>query len=112
MKQIGHLVGSISVIASLLVGDHVWAQDAGRPGLGLVLARQICSECHAIDKTQAGSPNAAAPRFETIANIPGMTGTALSATLQSPHRTMPNVMLDANELSNIVACILSLRREN
>jgi hypothetical protein len=32
--------------------------------------------------------------------------------LQSPHRSMPNVTLDANQLGSIVAYILSLRRTN
>jgi len=41
-----------------------------------------------------------------------MTGMALSAALQSPHRSMPNVMLDANQLGSIVAYVLNLRREN
>jgi len=44
--------------------------------------------------------------------VPGMTGMALSATLQSPHRSMPNVMLDSNQLGSLVAYILSLRRAN
>ena len=35
-----------------------------------------------------------------------------AVALQSPHRAMPNVMLDANQLSNIVAYILSLRQPN
>jgi hypothetical protein len=30
--------------------------------------------------------------------------------LQTPHRTMPNVMLDQDELNDIVAHILSLRQ--
>jgi hypothetical protein len=37
---------------------------------------------------------------------------ALSAALQSPHRSMPNVMLDANQLGSIIAYILTLRRGN
>jgi mono/diheme cytochrome c family protein len=80
---------------------------------GLALARQLCSECHDVERSaQPRSPNSAAPPFVTIANVRGMTGMALSAALQSPHRTMPNVMLDANQLGNIVAYILSLRRAN
>lgn len=112
MKWIGRLIGSISVIVSSLAGSQAWAQDGGNPGAGLLLARQICSECHAIEKAQARSPNTAAPRFETIANIPGMTAMALSAALQTSHQTMPNVMLKANELSDITAYILSLQRAN
>jgi len=102
-------------LMGLLVSFHAggaWAQEVGHAGAGLALARKICSECHAIERTQTLSPNAAAPRFETIANVPGMTGTALSAALLTPHPTMPNVMLDATELSDIVAYFLSLKRMN
>jgi mono/diheme cytochrome c family protein len=109
MKHIARLICLTAIAASLPVNPG-WAQDAAAQGH--VLARQLCSECHAVEKTQAQSPNAAAPRFETIANVPGMTAIALSAALQSPHRTMPNVMLDANQLSSIVAYILSLRQAN
>ena len=87
------------------------AQDA--PAAGLAVARQLCSECHDVERSlQPRSPNTAAPAFVTVANVPGMTGMALSAALQSSHRSMPNVMLDANQLSSIVAYVLSLRRAN
>jgi len=102
----------LSVVVSSFVASQTWAQDAASSAAGLALARQICSECHAIERTQARSPNPAAPRFETIASVPGMTATALSAALQTPHQTMPNVMLNANELRDIVAYILSLKQAN
>ena len=76
------------------------------------MARQICSECHTVDRSQAPSPNPASPRFETIANVPGMTAAALTVALQTSHRTMPNVMLNPEELRNVIAYILSLRRAN
>jgi mono/diheme cytochrome c family protein len=82
------------------------------PAAGVAIARQLCSECHAVERTQPRSPNPASPTFETIANVPGMTSIALSAALLSPHRTMPNVVLDANQRSSIVAYVLSLRRAN
>ena len=81
-----------------------------QPRQGLVLAQQICSQCHAVEAGSPGSPNPAAPRFEDIANIPGMTATAISATLHTSHRTMPNVMLDSDQISNITAYLLSLKR--
>ena len=110
MRHIARLVWSTALIATTFAGGKSWAQDTA--SAGLTLARQLCSECHAVERTQPRSPNAAAPPFETIANVPGMTGMALSAALQSPHRSMPNVMLDANQLGSIVAYILSLRRAN
>lgn len=110
MRQIARRIGSTAVMATLLAGSQAWAQDASIAGL--TLARQLCSECHAVERGQPRSPHPAAPPFETIANVPGMTAIALSAALQTPHRTMPNVMLDANQLSSMVAYILSLRRAN
>jgi mono/diheme cytochrome c family protein len=111
MKPIARLIGSVAIMASALAGPSAMAQDA--PNAGLAIARQLCSECHDVERTpQPRSPNPAAPPFVTIASVPGMTGMALSAALQSPHRSMPNVMLDANQLSGIVAYILSLRRTN
>jgi mono/diheme cytochrome c family protein len=112
MKWTGRLIGSISVIVSSLLGGEGWAQDASRSEAGLTLARQICSECHAVERKSVPSPNSAAPRFETIANVSGMTAIALSVALQRSHKTMPNIILNADELRDIVSYILSLQRAN
>ena len=88
---------------------HSLEPDAQR---GLTFVTANCIECHAVDKSRAASPNLAAPHFETIANVPGMTAIALSVALQRSHRTMPNINLDADELRDIVSYILSLRRAN
>src|SRR5262245_29713475 len=67
------------------------AQEIGQPSRGLVLAQRLCAECHAVQKEYSRSPNANAPRFQAIASIPGMTATALSAALNTSHRSMPNI---------------------
>jgi mono/diheme cytochrome c family protein len=110
MTHTARLIGSIAIVGTLLTGAPACAQETANAGL--VLARQLCSECHAVERAPARSPNPASPPFATIANVPGMTGMALSAALQSPHRSMPNVMLDSSQLGSIVAYILSLRRAN
>jgi mono/diheme cytochrome c family protein len=110
MTHIARLIGSIAIVGTLFTGAPVCAQETANAGL--VLARQLCSECHAVERAAARSPNPASPPFEAIANVPGMTGMALSAALQSPHRSMPNVMLDSSQLGGIVAHVLSLRRAN
>ena len=110
MRHIARLTGSIA-IAVTAFGSSAMAQDT--PAAGLAVARQLCSECHDVERSpQPRSPNTAAPPFVTIANVPGMTGMALTAALQSSHRSMPNVILDANQLGGIVAYVLSLRRTN
>jgi mono/diheme cytochrome c family protein len=85
------------------------AQNVGSPQAGLTFALTICAECHAVESKAASSPSAAAPTFQRIANVPGNTETALYVALQTSHRTMPNLRLEANELRDVVAYILSLR---
>jgi mono/diheme cytochrome c family protein len=85
------------------------AQDTGRPGQGREVAQRICAQCHAIEREQVSSPNQAAPPFAFIAAVPGMTGIALNVALTTSHRTMPNIMLEADERADVIAYILSLK---
>ena len=85
------------------------AQEIGSATQGLALAQQVCTRCHAVQKGENQSPNDGAPAFQTIASVPGMTATALSAALHTSHQTMPNLVLDPDELADIVAYILSLK---
>jgi mono/diheme cytochrome c family protein len=87
------------------------AQNQGRPESGLALARANCAECHAVVPKELGSPSAGAPSFHKIANVPGMTETALYVALQTSHRTMPNLRLEPDEMRDVVAYILSLKTE-
>ena len=97
----------ICLAAMLLLSQAVAAEDA-QVRAGRVIAETNCAECHDVRSGQRTS--SAAPSFEAIANVPGMTPLALQAALQTSHRTMPNVMLDAEELRAIVSYILALRR--
>jgi cytochrome c len=110
MARLLFLASSIALLAPLLANGQARAQPTDQPRQGLVLARQICAQCHAVEPGSLGSPNPAAPRFEDIANIPGMTAAAISATLHTSHRTMPNVMLDSDQTGAIIAYLLSLKR--
>jgi len=104
------VVSSAALMAALLATSQVQAQQMDRPKRGHILAKQVCAQCHAVEERSVNSPNAAAPRFEDIANTPGMTAMAISAALHTSHATMPNVMLDSDELNDIVAYILSLKQ--
>jgi mono/diheme cytochrome c family protein len=84
-------------------------QEIGSRVRGLEVARQLCAECHAIEDNDARSPNPDAPTFPAIAGVPGMTALALRATLNTSHRSMPNILLPAEEQSNLIAYILSLK---
>ena len=43
---------------------------------------------------------------------PGLTGAALTAMLQSSHRTMPNIVIKGGDIADIVAYILSLKEND
>jgi hypothetical protein len=43
--------------------NQVHVQEIGDPQNGLALARQVCSECHAIGRALARSPNSRSPTF-------------------------------------------------
>ena len=98
-----------AVTALAMPTGHGEAQEIGQPSRGLILAQRLCAECHAVQKEYLRSPNANAPRFQAIASIPGMTATALSAALNTSHRSMPNIMLAADEQADLIAYILSLK---
>ena len=87
------------------------AQEAsGNSGAGRVYASEVCSPCHTVTAEQAAQRMIAiAPDFQTIANTPGMTATALRAFLQTPHPKMPNLILTPEQSADVIAFLLSLR---
>src|SRR4051812_22848105 len=85
--MIPRLIPSAVAVSICLAPQGTSAQDVGDAVQGLTLARQVCAECHAVDKQQVRSPNPASPRFEGIANVPGMTSIALTAALLTSHRS-------------------------
>jgi mono/diheme cytochrome c family protein len=101
----GVVVGAVLSVGSATLS----AQTTGDPQQGLALAREDCAACHAVERRQRSSPNPQAPPFDAIANTRGMTGMALSAFLQTPHATMPNLILEVGEIADVAAYILSLK---
>jgi mono/diheme cytochrome c family protein len=90
------------------VGD-VPMGEVGDPQAGFEYAHSTCAPCHAIGEEQSLNPKA--PRFKDVANTPGMTPTALIVWLQgASHPTMPNIMIKGQELRNVAAYILSLKK--
>jgi mono/diheme cytochrome c family protein len=75
---------------------------------GSAMARQVCGECHAIERGRTTSPNPEAPAFQVIADTPGMSNVALRAFLYTPHRKMPNIVLSRDEADDIIEYIRSL----
>jgi len=98
-----------TAVAVLALSGVASAQNGGDPAKGLELAEEVCAACHGIGNDYEPSPEPFAPSFEAIANTPGMTGLALAVFLQTPHATMPNLVLSGDEIANVSAYILSLK---
>lgn len=85
------------------------AQDADEEA-GLAYAKEVCAKCHAVLVNEELSPLPEAPAFQTVADTPGMTALALSVWLQSSHPTMPNIVLEQDDMRNVIAYITSMKK--
>ena len=101
---------SLFILALATAGQPLHAQDRGDPARGLALAREVCSACHAIQAQQLQSPHARAPTFLALATTPGMTATALTVALTTPHAGMPMFRLSTDQRESIIAYILGLKQ--
>jgi mono/diheme cytochrome c family protein len=109
MKRIMAAAGSMLVLCFAGIGNGMAADEIGDPKRGIAYAQANCAGCHAILYEDANSPNTDSPSFKAVADTPGMTRTALSVFLQSPHATMPNLIVTGEDADDLIAYILSLK---
>ncbi|SRR6187455_2850581 len=99
----------VLLMFAIPLGDQsAQAQDSLEARQGRAFAQRVCSGCHGI-VLGASSLAAGAPNFYAIARTPGMSSLALRVALETPHHSMPNLMLTTDELRDITAYIMSLR---
>jgi mono/diheme cytochrome c family protein len=94
-------------IAMAAVSGVVAAEDVGDPQAGFEYAKQVCSVCHGISAEKSPMPKAT--RFREVADRPGVTGTALRVWMETSHPTMPNIIVEKQDMLNVIAYILSLK---
>jgi mono/diheme cytochrome c family protein len=99
----------LALSAAVACGAGARAQDTGDPESGREFAQSVCAECHAVEANRRTSPNRLAPSFVRIANTLGMTKTALLVVLSNPHREMPDLILEREDLNDVAAYIISLK---
>jgi mono/diheme cytochrome c family protein len=106
MRRLGWLVGTV-----WMAGCAAAAQDLpGDPAAGADLAREVCAQCHVVSADQMIDP-AIGPSLLEVVEHPATTGLSLRAFLQTPHPTMPNLMLTPEETDDIIAYLLALKGE-
>jgi mono/diheme cytochrome c family protein len=82
------------------------AQDVEAGGQ---IARKWCSGCHRVEANPKSASDGI-PTFASVANTKGMTDTALAVFLRTPHARMPDYSLTRQEIRDVSAYILSLRK--
>jgi mono/diheme cytochrome c family protein len=98
----------LAAAAAFGLSDGAEAQEAD-VAAGKAYAEQICAACHAVQPGEMDSALFEAPPFQGVADTPGMTELALSVWLQTSHPTMPNIVLEQDDMRNVVAYIRSLK---
>jgi mono/diheme cytochrome c family protein len=106
----GSVRGGALGLAVLACAGAAQAQDRAEVSRGHALARAWCADCHGVEPGEATGTFETPPSFQTFAQNPEVTETALKAYLQSTHPLMPQVKLSPDEIEEIVAYILSLKR--
>jgi mono/diheme cytochrome c family protein len=106
MRRVGWLICAVWA-----AGGPAAAQELpGDPVAGARLARDVCAECHVVAEDQLIDPGAG-PSFFEVVEHPATTELSLRAFLQTPHATMPNLMLTPEETDDIIAYLLKLKAE-
>ncbi|MGE0056325.1 MAG: c-type cytochrome [Hyphomicrobium sp.] len=98
----------ISATLLTLCSSGVAAQEQGDVSAGLKYAKSVCAECHGVEARDKASPDDKAPTFKAISNTSAMTGRALAVWLQSPHPSMPQIIVPPEKRDDVIAYILSL----
>ena len=102
---------TLAVAAWVALTSQTAAQDADIEA-GAAYAKKVCAACHAVLANEQISPLLQAPTFQAVADTPGMTEMALTVWLQSSHPTMPNIVLEPDDMRNVVAYIRSLESKD
>lgn len=106
MTRIASTLLPLAAIALLVSPADAQAQGSVRRGERH--AAQTCAECHGIRRGDV-SPNPEAPSFARIAATSGMTAAALTASLSTIHRSMPDLIINPADRADLIAYILSLK---
>ena len=93
---------------AILIGGGGFANARADAARGQLLSQRWCVQCHGVLADQS-SANAKAPPFSAIAAEPSATEYSLRTFLRTPHPSMPNFILQADDIADIVDYVMSLK---
>ena len=79
------------------------------PRKGLAYARKVARPATTYCATNCPRPTGRRRRSSGSPTRPGMSVTALTVWSRTTHPTMPNLVIDPNDMDDLIAYILSLR---
>jgi mono/diheme cytochrome c family protein len=103
---VASVVGSVFALAPAASG---LAQGNNSISTGRNWVETACSDCHQIGREDR-KPRSGVPSFPEIAALPSTTALSIRAFLQSDHGRMPNYQLARDQIDDVVAYILSLKK--
>ena len=102
---------SLICAPSIVRAASLFAQSAdGDPASGRQLATTVCSSCHRV-LPMTLSDRSDPPSFQSIADLPSTTGSSLNVFLHPNHRKMPNFSVSSAQANDLIAYILSLKKQ-
>jgi mono/diheme cytochrome c family protein len=101
----------IPLLGLVATSPEAHAQQIGDPIAGRQIAEGWCSSCHVVGSAAERGTSTGAPTFAAIARMKSTTPMSLRAFLLTPHPRMPDLHLSQDEIDNLGAYILSLRRK-
>jgi len=106
-------VAVVCIVALVAIALHrasgqTMPRDTSPVARGQSLVEAWCLTCHGVGVRGGSGINL---DFAAIAGMPSTTELALRVFLQSNHRNMPNIIVKGRDLDDIVAFIMSLKRE-
>ncbi len=107
-QQLGMIAVALPIIAS---SPSMAVQHTPDAAAGRSLAERWCTSCHVVSPTQDRGTSTGAPPFAAVADMKSTTAVGLRVFLQTPHWRMPDLHLTHDEIDDISAYILSLRKQ-
>jgi cytochrome c len=104
------VIAAMSLSACALEPTPAW--QSGEPGIGHQVARDLCADCHAIERT-GDSPNPGAPHFRRILETyrPEWLADDLHSSRAISLRRMPVFHFGEGHEYDIVAYLISIQEK-